>query len=124
MAFTIFALQSSRSTAKSCRCIETLNPTMQWVRYKFEVPKSGRYRLEAFYSADEKSPLTVQVNGTNVTDEALNARTGGWGLQYRRWEPMATFDLRDGLNFLRITRKEGNFPRIDKFRLYCRRRAV
>ncbi|HWE01364.1 MAG TPA: DUF1549 domain-containing protein [Tepidisphaeraceae bacterium] len=103
---------------KVVQVIETLNPTMQWVRYKFEVPTSGRYRLEAFFSADEKSPLAVQVNGTNVTEDALDATTGGWGLAYRRWEPMATFDLKAGLNFLRMTRKEGSFPRIDKFRLY------
>ncbi len=105
------------SEGKVVQVIETLNPVLQWVRYKIEIPKTAQYRLEAFYSADEKSPLTVQVNGTNITEEALNALTGGWDLLHRRWETVADFELRSGLNFLRITRKEGSFPRIDKFRL-------
>lgn len=103
---------------KVVQVLETLNPTLQWVRYKFEVPEAGVYRLEALFSADEKCPLTVQVNGVTAAEVALDSATGGWGLAYRRWEPAATFEAHGGLNFLRITRKEGNFPRIDKFRLY------
>ncbi|MDB5358650.1 MAG: hypothetical protein JWN24_5103 [Phycisphaerales bacterium] len=104
---------------KVVQVIETLNPTQQWVRYRIEVPQTGHYRLEALYSADEKSPISVQVNGASASEEALNDSTGGWDLQYQRWETVANFDLREGLNFLRLNRKEGNFPRIDKFRL-CR----
>jgi hypothetical protein len=103
---------------KVVQVIETLNPTLQWVRYKFEVPEDGNYRLEALYSSNEKSPINLQVNGTNVTEEGLGAATGGWELQFRRWETIATFEMHSGLNFLRFTRKEGSFPRIDKFRLY------
>ncbi|MDB5299042.1 MAG: Planctomycete cytochrome [Phycisphaerales bacterium] len=103
---------------KVVQIIETLNPTQQWVKYRVEVPQDGQYRLEALYTADEKSPVSLQANGATVADETLNNSTGGWDLQYQRWETLATFDLRAGLNFLRLNRKEGNFPRIDKFRLY------
>ena len=115
----VFNLRTAELSAdgKVVQVIETLNPLLQWVRYKIDVPQSATYRLEALYSADEKCPLTVQVNGVSTTDSALDSATGGWGLQYRRWETVAEFDLHAGLNFLRLTRKEGNFPRIDKFRL-------
>ena len=97
--------------------IETQTPTAQWVKYKFEVPESGTYRLEAFYSADDGAPLAVQVNGKTVTEEALSQSTGGWGLTHQRWGTLATFELRKGLNFVRLNAKEGNFPRIDRLRL-------
>ena len=79
--------------------IETLNPTLQWVRYKLDIPDAGNYRLEALYSADEQCPITVQVNGKNVTEDGLNPATGGWDLKFRRWEPVADFDLRAGPEF-------------------------
>ena len=97
--------------------IETQTPTAQWVKYKFEVPTTGRYRLDAFYSTDEKTPLSVVVNGTTVKEDALAEPTGGWDLKYQRWATVATFELRAGLNFLRLNAKEGNFPRIDRLRL-------
>jgi hypothetical protein len=58
---------------KVVQVIESLNPTDQWVRYKFELPQEGKYRLEALYSADEKCPITLQVNGTYVTQEGLES---------------------------------------------------
>ena len=97
--------------------IETQTPTAQWVKYKFEVPGTGRYRLDALYSTDERTPLAVQVNGRTVEDDALSEPTGGWDLKYQRWQAVASFDLREGLNFVRLNAKEGNFPRIDRLRL-------
>ena len=97
--------------------IETQTPTAQWVKYKFEVPATGTYRLEALYSTDESTPLAVQVNGKTVADAALSQPTGGWDLSHQRWETVATFELRQGLNFVRLNAKEGNFPRIDRLRL-------
>src|SRR5207248_2666897 len=98
--------------------IETLMPGQQWVKYKFEVPDSGRYVLEALYSAGESAPLTVEVNGTAAASDAFSSPTGGWELQYQRWQTVATIDLNQGLNFLRMETKAGDFPRLDRFRLY------
>ena len=97
--------------------IETQTPTAQWVKYKFEVPAMGTYRLDALYCTDERTPLSVQVNGKTVADDALSEPTGGWDLKYQRWQTVATFDLREGLNFVRLNAKAGNFPRIDRLRL-------
>ncbi len=97
--------------------IETQTPLAQWVKYKLEIPEAGRYRLEALYASEDASPLLVQVNGKTVTDAALAEPTGGWDLTYQRWREAATFDLRGGLNFVRLWAKAGNFPRIDRFRL-------
>jgi len=98
--------------------IETLNPVLQWAKYRIEVPETAQYRLEALYSAGDKSPVTVQVNGDDVAKGALAGPTGGWEPIYQRWESAGTFELRKGLNFLRITTPSGNFPRLDRFRLY------
>jgi hypothetical protein len=97
--------------------IETQTPTAQWVRYRLEAPRSGRYRLDACYSSDEKTPMSVQVNGKTVEQGALGEPTGGWDLRYQRWQTVASFDLREGVNFMRLIAKEGNFPRLDRLRL-------
>jgi hypothetical protein len=97
--------------------IETQTPTAQWVKYKFEVPATADYRLEALYSTDESTPLAVQVNGKTVATDALAEPTGGWELDHQCWATLATFELREGLNFIRINAKEGNFPRVDRLRL-------
>src|SRR3954454_7605409 len=97
--------------------IETQTPTAQWVKYKFEVPATADYRLEALYSTDESTPLAVQVNGKTVATDALSDSTGGWDLDHQRWQTAATFEMREGLNFVRLNAKEGNFPRIDRLRL-------
>jgi len=39
--------------------IETQTPTAQWVKYKFEVPETAKYRLDAFYCTDESNPIAV-----------------------------------------------------------------
>ena len=70
---------------KVVQVIETLNPTLQWVRYKFEVPADGNYGSRLLYSSNDKSPITLQVNGTNITEEGLKpaARAGGgWDLKF------------------------------------------
>ncbi|HZL37791.1 MAG TPA: DUF1549 domain-containing protein [Tepidisphaeraceae bacterium] len=103
---------------KVVQVLETLGPEYQWVKYKFELPADGTYRLEALYSAGVKSPLTLDVNGDPPLPGVLNGATGGWDLLHQRWATVATLQLRQGLNFLRLERKQGQFPRIDKFRLY------
>jgi hypothetical protein len=97
--------------------IETMTPTDQWVKYIVEVPADGKYRLEALYSSNEPTPVSVTVNGTVVADAALNAPTGGWELVYQRWASVCTCDLREGMNFIRLETKQGSFPRLDRFRL-------
>ena len=97
--------------------IETLLPTDQWVKYKIEAPKDGKYRLEALYNTDDATPISVTVNGTIVSREALAKPTGGWELIYQQWTPVCTCDLRQGINFIRLDAKSGSFPRIDRFRL-------
>jgi hypothetical protein len=102
---------------KSVQVIETQTPLAQWVKYKLRAPVAGSYRLEALYSSQERAPLAVQVNGKTVSTTALGEPTGGWDLARQRWEPAATFDLKLGLNFVRLAVKDGSFPRLDRFRL-------
>lgn len=97
--------------------LETMTPTDQWVKYKLEAPEDGRYLLEALYCSDEKTPLLVEVNGEAVSKDALAVSTGGWDLNFEQWREVARFDLRSGLNFLRLTAHQGTFPRLDRLRL-------
>jgi len=97
--------------------IETLLPTEQWVKYKVEAPKDGKYRLEALYNTDDTTPISVTVNGSAIVRDALAKPTGGWELIYQQWAPICTSDLRAGTNFIRLDAKSGSFPRFDRFRL-------
>jgi hypothetical protein len=97
--------------------LDTLTPVEQWVKYKIEVPEDGSYLIEAFYTADEKTPLLVEMNGTTAATDALSTPTGGWDLKFERWEQVARCDMRSGLNFLRMTAKQGSFPRLDRLRI-------
>jgi hypothetical protein len=103
---------------KAVEVIETLLPKAQWVKYAPEVPVTAQYWLEALYSTEDKVPLTLTVNGNVITKEALATPTGGADLKFQRWQTVGTFELREGMNFIRLDAKEGNFPRIDRFRLY------
>ena len=103
---------------KGVEVIETLLPKAQWVKYIPEVPETAQYRLEALYSTEEKTPITVTVNGNIITTNALSTPTGGADLKFQRWATVGTFELREGMNFIRLDAKEGLFPRLDRFRLY------
>ncbi len=97
--------------------LETMTPVDQWAKYKIEAPEDGAYVIEAFYSSGEKTPLLVEMNGAAVATDALTQTTGGWDLKFERWEQAARCDLRAGLNFLRITAKQGSFPHLDRLRI-------
>ena len=103
---------------KVVQVLETQTPGAQWVKYRIEVPETATYRMEALHSTDEAAPLYLQVNGETITESALNEPTGGWDLKFQRWDTVGTFELRKGLNFLRLGLKRGNFPRLDRFRLF------
>jgi hypothetical protein len=101
---------------RSVEVLETQTATAQWVKYTLDAPATAQYRLEALYSSDDDTPVAVQVNGTTVAENALTAPTGGWDLDHQRWQTLADFELRQGLNFVRLNVKEGNFPRLDRLR--------
>ena len=103
---------------QSVDVIDTLMPTAQWVLYKIQAPADGKYVLEALYSTDESSPLTVTVNGDPPIRDALAKATGGWELTHQQWATVCTCDLRQGLNFIRLDLKQGYFPRLDRLRLW------
>src|SRR6185437_7252161 len=110
---------------KAVDVLETQTPGAQWVRYRIELPQAGQYTLEALYSTDEGSPIYVQANGTYVTENALNDPTGGWDLKYQRWATLGAFELRKGVNFLRLGFKTGgSFPRLDRIRLIQQNKAT
>jgi hypothetical protein len=109
---------------RSVEVLETQTPGVQWVKYKVEVPETGLYRMDVLYSTAVGDPVYLQANGTTVADNALDEPTGGWDLQYQRWDTLATFEMRKGLNFLRLNLKAGDFPRLDKIRFISQNKAT
>jgi hypothetical protein len=109
---------------RSVDVLETQTPGPQWVKYKVTVPETGTYRLNALYSTDEGAPLYLQANGKYATETALTESTGGWDLKFQRWDTVGTFELRKGLNFLRLGIKAGTFPRLDRIRIIRQNEAT
>lgn len=109
---------------RSIEVLETQTPGPQWVNYKVELAAGGTYRLDTLWSGDESAPLYLQANGKTVTQTALSEPTGGWDLRFQRRDTIATFELRKGLNFLRLGIKEGSFPRLDRLRLIEQNQAT
>jgi hypothetical protein len=109
---------------QSVEVLETQTPGAQWVKYKIELAEEGIYRLDAVYSTGDGDPLYLQANGKTVAENALNEPTGGWDLKYQRWDTIGTFELRKGLNFLRLNLKTGDFPRLDRLRLIRQNEAT
>jgi hypothetical protein len=99
--------------------LDSMTPLDQWAKYNITAPKDGHYVLEALYCTGEPTPLLVQMNGDSVAKDALDQSTGGWDLKFERWREVARFDMRAGLNFLRITANTGSFPRLDRLRIWC-----
>ncbi len=120
-----FDFKSEGPKRAEATVIETQTPVLQWARYTFRLPKTGRYEIQLLYSARGPTPIDVQA-GRNASKVALDEPiegTGGWGLRFRAWQSVGTYQMSAGPNALRLTArvdpktKTAQFPQIDKIRL-------
>lgn len=74
------------------------------VTYDVTIDEPGRYEISVDYAALLSRPVTVDVNGTLVTNSALAGTTGGWTWQNITHATVGSAAFKMGLNKLRITR--------------------
>ena len=53
--------------------------------YELEFPETGDYELWGFYSACDSRPLTVELDGKVVSEQALAATNGSWLTSASTW---------------------------------------
>ena len=83
--------------------------------WTFSVPAAGRYRLDIEFAALEKRPVKIVINGKTVRTNALNDTTGGWAEANQRFREQGSYDLRAGVNRVRLE-STNVFPHIRTLR--------
>jgi hypothetical protein len=96
--------------------VVTASVVPAFVEYDLKVPSEGHYDMYIRYAAAEPRPMTVAVNGREITESACSEVTGGWDPSRQRWQKAGSFYLAAGSNRLRLSRS-GVFPAIDKIAL-------
>ena len=54
--------------------------------FEIDFPETGDYEFWAFYSANDSRPLTLELDGTVVSDKALANTNGSWLTSASTWE--------------------------------------
>ncbi|CAH1091333.1 hypothetical protein [Candidatus Nitrotoga sp. 1052] len=83
--------------------------------FDFSVSAAGAYRLEINYTAASSRPVKVILNGTVISDQALNGTTGNWLNSNLRWVEIGKVVLKEGSNTVRLERSDV-FPHIHDLR--------
>ena len=89
---------------------------IQQATWKLQVPAPGLWSLEVRYSAKERRPMRLIVNGEEISRDALATVTGGWTTTHLFWEAQAELSLDAGEVEIRLER-DGAVPHLDRVRL-------
>ncbi|MGY6161838.1 hypothetical protein [Paraburkholderia strydomiana] len=81
--------------------------------FDFNVKVRGTYLMKVEYAAASSRPVIAILNGQVLTAQALSATTTNWN--DAQWFDVATVDLREGVNTLRLARADV-FPHIHAIR--------
>ena len=85
--------------------------------YDVTVPTAGPYQLELRYASAEARPVHVSLNGAEVVKATAGANTGSFMPEGQRWEAVGIYPLVAGVNTLKIERKDGALPHINRILL-------
>lgn len=87
-------------------CIVTRRPgnIPTSAEYRFNVRESGQYQLSISYAALDPRPVSVTVNGQNISSNAAAASTGGWFEGNRIDSNEGMISLKSGENRILISR--------------------
>jgi Protein of unknown function (DUF1553)/Protein of unknown function (DUF1549)/Planctomycete cytochrome C len=86
------------------------------VEYDIEVEHAGTYALELHYAAEDRRPVKLFVDGTELKPPIARDTTGGWNPNDQAWFVSALIKLAPGPHVLRLESRR-LFPHIDKFAL-------
>jgi len=78
-----------------------LAPNM--AEWSFPVQVPGRYALEIEYAALDPRPITITLNGSEVSNAGLSAATGGWFIGNQKFVKQLVVNLVSGINVLRFS---------------------
>ena len=86
--------------------------------YELEFPETGDYELWGFYSACDSRPLTVELDGKVVSEQALAATNGSWLTSASTWnrEVLLT-NVTAGVHELTIHAFSPDIPHFSAFKL-------
>ena len=82
--------------------------------FELDTPESGYRILRIRHAAKESRPVRIFLNGKLATS-ACQQVTGGWEPDHQRWFTQGILFLPAGKNRLRIEKKDGTLPHLDKF---------
>ena len=94
--------------------LHTINPgEIQYVEYTLHTEVAGGHVVRMRYASEDERPLTVVLNGVEVSDTFCRNGTGSYLPDGMQWDTLS-FQLPVGTSILRLER-EGSFPHIDRF---------
>ncbi len=87
-----------------------------FAEYAYTVPANGKpaAQIDIRYASGDKRPCRLYINGILVSSDVASGITGGFYPDSQKWECAGVYNLKPGLNRIRIER-ESYFPHIDKF---------
>lgn len=83
-------------------------------KFMFNVGVAGLYQLSVKYAAASSRPVTIEINGGVVLQNAMAHSTGCWESECQKLIPQGTVRLQAGLNWMRVA-TPGNFAHIEEF---------
>jgi hypothetical protein len=94
-------------------CIVTRRPGKipTSAEYRFNVKDEGKYQLTISYAALDPRPVSITVNGQNISSNAASASTGGWMEGNRIDSNEGTITLKAGENRILVS-SASDFPHI------------
>ncbi len=85
----------------------------QFVEFDLVEPAARRVRVFVRQASAESRPMSVDLNGVRLCDDALATTTGGFFPDRQRFDLVAEVDLLPGKNVLRLARA-GAVPHLDR----------
>ncbi len=88
-----------------------------FARYEFSLSKNGNFELWARYASGSFRPVDIYIDGKMIKRSALSNITGGWTMNYLKWNKEAEIKLVKGEHALEIRSKQC-IPHLEQFGLF------
>lgn len=89
------------------------------LEWEFYSPRDGLHVLHGYYASNDCRPVSLSLNGKNISEDALSKSTGGYYLADVRKQKVGEVFIKKGVNTLKLT-TDHFMPHIAKFTLESR----
>ena len=86
-----------------------------YLEYDLHLPASDTYLLATRFAAEQARPVEAFIDDITLGSPLAAEPTGGWNPINQQWRFDQLLHLTAGKHTFKLLRKEGPFPRIDKF---------